>query len=682
MRILEPHTRRPRLYVVRRLVLFAAILTLALAVPAGAQTGVSMTAEAGVGGLVEANAPVPMTIEVSADLLFVGTIEITQGGSTMALAAEVPAGTTKVFEVTAPPVSSGNYTIGLVLDGGTEPLEKVQLRLDTPADDAVAVGVVDDPAVVADLNRVRTAIGDKSVKPVEISGETRPGPLAYVVAADPAKVNEVEDWVEAGGRLVVPPGAETALALGLEPLGTVPGTEVAWYRAGKGEVMVGDRIDIDDWSRIIRPVPTPFVYSPEFGQSPPDTMLAQAATGSGSGGSAELPWLAAFMVGYAVIAGPVVFLVLKRLGRRELAWFAVPVVATLALVGFWVAGRQRLDSTTLAHATVQLVSDEGSVARTSVVLAAGSAGVFELGASDVEAIYPVPVLDQFGSQGSFSPTGTVAGESISFELSQLGFAGAGVIHSVEPSLAAVADGDSVNVSNLTDRPALAWGVVNSSAVVAGGGRLEAGGSASGEIGSAGFFGSNISDWVMQSINRFDDQGWQVFYPMGEAVRALAGSAYAFAFFEDDPIDLTIDGRPVTVLGTTVAVVAFDGELRAGGSAAGRLVAYADDAYLEPGYPGEVVWGSAATARVVVPAGAAGLSLAYNDQFGVGSRPQTFEAWDWAAGSFDVVELGELDPEYVAGNGEVVVRASHGEQAAELGGNAISLGAIQVRWSTS
>jgi hypothetical protein len=276
----------------------------------------------------------------------------------------------------------------------------------------------------------------------------------------------------------------------------------------------------------------------------------------------------------------------------------------------------------------------------------------------------------------------VAGESISFELSQLGFAGAGVIHSVVPSLAAVADGDSVNVSNLTDRPALAWGVVNSSAVVAGGGRLEAGGSASGEIGSAGFFGSNISDWVMQSINRFDDQGWQVFYPMGEAVRALAGSAYAFAFFEDDPIDLTIDGRPVTVLGTTVAVVAFDGELRAGGSAAGRLVAYADDAYLEPGYPGEVVWGSAATARVVVPAGAAGLSLAYNDQFGVGSRPQTFEAWDWAAGSFDVVELGELDPEYVAGNGEVVVRASHGEQAAELGGNAISLGAIQVRWSTS
>lgn len=49
----------------------------------------------------------------------------------------------------------------------------------------------------------------------------------------------------------------------------------------------------------------------------------------GEGGVPSVPWLAAFLVGYVVVVGPVNGVVLARLRRRELAWVTVPVVTAV-----------------------------------------------------------------------------------------------------------------------------------------------------------------------------------------------------------------------------------------------------------------------------------------------------------------------------------------------------------------
>ncbi len=58
------------------------------------------------------------------------------------------------------------------------------------------------------------------------------------------------------------------------------------------------------------------------------------------------------MVGYLVAVVPMNLWILERLGKRDWAWLTIPVVSLVALTGFWMGGRQRLDSTSLRHATV------------------------------------------------------------------------------------------------------------------------------------------------------------------------------------------------------------------------------------------------------------------------------------------------------------------------------------------
>ena len=127
--------------------------------------------------------------------------------------------------------------------------------------------------------------------------------------------------------------------------------------------------------RAIRPIPLKLIPTDQWGS--PEGSLVQAASNSGDAGLADLPWLPFALVAYLLLIGPVNLMVLKRMKRRELAWVTIPAMATIAVLGFWVAGRQRLDVTSARHATV-VVAGEHPYQRSVFVLAAGKAGVYSV----------------------------------------------------------------------------------------------------------------------------------------------------------------------------------------------------------------------------------------------------------------------------------------------------------------
>src|SRR5690606_5205742 len=118
------------------------------------------------------------------------------------------------------------------------------------------------------------------------------------------------------------------------------------------------------------------------------------------------------------------FIVLGRLGKRDLAWVTIPALSVLAVVGFWIAGRQRIVGTNLSHASV--VVDEGDPnVRSAVLVAAGVEGERRLEFDDGVFVFPERSL--FGSGGT--ELRLDGDRSVRMDLDQLGFTGIGVASS-------------------------------------------------------------------------------------------------------------------------------------------------------------------------------------------------------------------------------------------------------------
>ena len=78
----------------------------------------------------------------------------------------------------------------------------------------------------------------------------------------------------------------------------------------------------------------------------------------------QLGWLVAFLVLYVLMAGPVVFFVVRRRGHPELAWVAVPLVAILFTAGSYVGGRGLRDTTRQVDTSIVATGPNGSTAAT------------------------------------------------------------------------------------------------------------------------------------------------------------------------------------------------------------------------------------------------------------------------------------------------------------------------------
>ena len=87
------------------------------------------------------------------------------------------------------------------------------------------------------------------------------------------------------------------------------------------------------------------------------------------------------------VVGPVVFFAVRRRGRPELAWVAVPLVALLFTSGSWAVGRNLRKATELVHASVITTGAGGPVASTYV-------GVFSRSRGDGTHRVPCGLVDR------------------------------------------------------------------------------------------------------------------------------------------------------------------------------------------------------------------------------------------------------------------------------------------------
>ncbi len=406
--------------------------------------------------------------------------------------------------------------------------------------------------------------------------------------------------------------------------------------------------------------------------------LTEAASNSGSGGIPELPWLLGAIVAYAVVVGPVNFFVLHRTGRRDFAWITIPVISALALGGFWVVGTERLDQVSLSHATLVMAGNQPTV-RSSVVLAVGSPGVFELVFDDGALVYPTGIgnnFDQFGRPvvvGGASIQGSVA----RFELDQLGFAAASAIlksSPVVPVASLAPDGESVTVDNITENEFWAWGVSNGSLINAQRESLAPGSAGSVAIQAIGRadafrepgFGLNVGDAIVGELQLWNDErGWQVLSPIGRAAQFSfeeSPGMFWFGFTEDFHPGLALDGRAVDPLGTTLVIVPIDVTDVGSGSEEGTLIDVGNGIVENGGGAGDVfVSSDEMWLGFDLPPGAVPTEISFVDQFGM--RPGSFELWDWEAARLEPVLIGEtVESRFTDAAGRLIMRVAAGGAA--------------------
>jgi hypothetical protein len=643
------------------------LIVIQLPLSAAAQTGVELEAVAGLGGYVAGDEPLEISVSVTSETLFSGQIVVNSSGAVIRVPVEIPAGSTKVYGVTAPPFSGQVARVRLYAEGVEKAVATTSIQLRLPGDDLV-VGVAGlGGNVVEQLRRTRTQIGAVPVVPVVVtSTEVSLAPLGYLVADDlGAPEGDLLGWIEQGGRVVT--GAADLGAAGT-PLGEFQGGTL--FSVGRGEVLVVPGVaDLGDrWASVLRPVPIGWTNADPW--STPERALAQAASNSGGNKAQSLPWLLAALAGYALLVGPVNLIVLKRINKRDLAWVTIPVISLVAVTAFWLAGRQRLEQTETTHASVVIDDGSNREQRSVVVLATGKAGSHVLEFEPSTRVYPTGLQFFDAGQGLSGVSGQVSGSEVTFDLPQLGFGAVQAIGSgpAVPSVRVV--DDKVEITNDSGLEFWAWGV-------GGAGRSP---TASGEVLSPGetattllpsdqgfFMGMNLGDQVVQTLALWDDErAWQLFYPLGEVAGYLTAETdlFFYGYVENYPVSAGLDGQGTTVNGPAIVVVAVSGPPAERGQSQARLLSAGLDGFIEGGGPGfQFVNSSEMFVSLTVPTDVTkDPVLRFRADFG--PPPAQFQVWDWEAGEFVEVGVGEGigRSRHLSPTGEIVIRAGSAGEA--------------------
>ena len=708
---LEPKPLRKRLKSVRtRLALllsagFALSLSTAMTATSLAQTTepdgpIRMEATAGLANYVDGRGPVDLAVTISADVLFAGNLEVRQTASLIMVPVEVPAGGEKTYHlVVPPPIGSTQARLRLYATGSDQPVLNRTLQLRVAQAQAL-VAVVGPPEVVAAIDRATVRITEADVIGAGVTPERLTigiDPARYLVLSPATAIPQVTvDWLRSGGRLVV--DRDEVSRLGLDLGAPLPDEDRVHYRVGSGSVVAVDDIsglDSDEWSEVIGP--GPMHLSPRDTWQSPDLQMMGAATNAGDQRVPRLPWLLGAVVMYALLIGPVNFLVLRRLGKRELAWVTIPILSVLAVAGFWIAGRGQLGTTLVNHATV-VVGGENATARSAVALAVGAAGQRSVAVPPEWRAYPTSV----SSFGGELPAATIPGllnedGSYQFDLEQLGAVGIQGTWTANglrlPELSASFEGPrlSVNVNNTSDLEFWAWGLVAQGRVAVAAEALAAGAQGSESVipGNQGFneFGS-VGDAVINARQMWDDPiVWQRLSPLGNVASFDLDTTdtYFFGFSDTLDIPLSLDGGEQVATGVALVVIPIDATSTDGEglTMVSQLVDPGDATWIDFG-PGYLhVYSSEVTVGWNIPDSVgANPKLMVSNMFG--EVPRNLAAFNWLTGQYDEIEAGGIVNlnRYRSVDGAVLVRATADEaDAAEFVELTVSPYAFTLEWTS-
>lgn len=668
-----------------RSALVAAVLVLMTPATAAAADGSPVTVEAAVGaaGYVRPDAGFTLSVDLTATRLVTGLLRVQLGNEVFVEEIELPAGTMKRYLLDLPaPNNQRRLVIDVVEPGADEPLTTERIPL-AVATDAVLVGVAGDDRLSSTIDALTSSPYNQDLVPVAVASGVDLAPLDYLVLADAGccAVEDVADWVSAGGRLVAPPHVVDAVGLAVGTTTPLTGTDASVAAVGSGQVVIWDVApEADGWRTVLRSIPPASTGNAMGGGFVDSFQLFEAAAASGSRASLDLPWLLAALAGYVVVAGPVNVLALRRFGRMEWMWITVPAIGLVTVAGFLLVGRQQTASLHVSQASVIVESGDRVVAESGIVYFAANEGRHTLGfGPDVSARATTDAWFAQGTSATVSRNDD-GGTELAFELPSLGAATALATWHPTPSgidlSTRSSDGSiEVSVTNGGTASYWAWGVVAGQRVVVEGDPLEPGETATLTLRPGGRmrdpWASPVADAVMSTLDG-SEESWSRVYPLawsgGQLAAAELGDALWFYGFTDDrtvPVATgqgRVDARGVAmvVVDSGVAGAAADAEITA------ELVGTDGQLESQTGGPQWVFGASYANLRFDAREGAAALELGF-DNFGSPNLATTMEAWNWESGEFDEVEIGDLlDPaSYRSAAGEVMVRLGFEQRAEAL-----------------
>jgi hypothetical protein len=351
--------------------------------PVAAETRLEVTAGYAGGNYVPGRG-VPVRVTITADRLVHGTLEVRldQLGTSVPIRVpvEVPGGSEKEYLVVLPTlIGAGRVQVDARLLGDDAAAGEVDVSF---TGDTELVGLL--PGLVPSVpgaqpleNDLGTARfhelrDDELATPgaLEALGTIVVGPEGLSPLAETARSNLLT-WIDQGGRLVVDAAAGGPVA-GL-PDPWQPGGDDRRF-AGRGEVrLAGGAVADGRWAELIEP--TSLAEPGEVGNGGFFGMNGGVGATIAADGGLRVPaigWLVAFLVAYVALAGPVVFLVLRKVGRAGWTWFAVPGVAVVFAIGAFVVGSDLRTGNETAHGTAVETGPAGSRAFSYVGLVSRS----------------------------------------------------------------------------------------------------------------------------------------------------------------------------------------------------------------------------------------------------------------------------------------------------------------------
>jgi hypothetical protein len=406
------------------------VLVCALATPALAQNAsVELELEAGYGGRYLPSAWVPVSVVVDSSralraVLEVVTFNIDQSTVVYAMNIEVPGGGRKQFNLVVPPPATGNSLEVLVRSGRTVLARRGTGLIHEPNSTLVGLYELNVPEALRE-GALTTIPVETEIRPVDVRdewmalGRRALEPLSYVVGdADGfgrlpgGHRNALFDWVVTGGRLIAfadqsgdldwAPGSPKFRAGSGEDAAITGGDHAlsddrgSIFNMGAGELVVvrgpDQRVtaDRDFWQSVIRPAPLSHIEGQEglaFGPNTREFDMANELTQDRTN-SVRLRWFVAFLIGYVLLVGPVNYIVLGRLGRRELSWVTIPAISILFTGAAFAVTSGTSGGLSVRQAGTVFAAREGEAAQRVVTVSSGSSGDRSVGFGSFDAGIP------------------------------------------------------------------------------------------------------------------------------------------------------------------------------------------------------------------------------------------------------------------------------------------------------